>query len=386
MILDGPWRHDPGAQAVLGLLAGAGHRALVVGGCVRNAALGEAAGDVDIATDARPERVMELAAAAGVKAIPTGIDHGTVTIVAEGTGYEVTTFRKDVETDGRRAVVAFSDRIEDDAARRDFTMNALYADADGKVIDPLGGLGDLMARRVRFVGEPRGRIAEDYLRILRYFRFHAWYGGAEEGLDAEALAACAELAEGLERLSAERIGAEMRKMLCAPDPAPSIGAMAQAGILARILPGAGVAMLAVLVHLEGLAGRAPEAMRRLVALGGEDAAGRLRLSRAETTRLDLLARAVDDTAGAAELAWRHGPDIARDVELLRAARFDALLPADLEDRIARGAGAKFPVRGSDLAGHLAGPEIGAALREMESRWIASGFTLGRDDLLKEGSP
>ncbi|WOI55964.1 CCA tRNA nucleotidyltransferase [Palleronia sp. LCG004] len=386
MILDGPWRHDPGAVQALEVLSRGGYRALVVGGCVRNAALGEGASDIDIATDAPPERVMELARAAGLKAVPTGIEHGTVTLVADGRGYEVTTFRRDVETDGRRAVVAFSDRIEDDAARRDFTMNALYSDADGLVIDPLGGLDDLMARRVRFVGEPRARIREDYLRILRYFRFHAWYGNAEDGLDAEALAASAELAEGIEQLSAERVGAEMRKLLEAPDPAPAIGAMEQAGILARILPGASVATLGVLVHLEELAGQAPEAMRRLAALGGEEAPRRLRLSRAEAGRLDLLVRSIQGTEGAAELAWRHGAAVARDVELLRAASYGALLPADLEARIAKGAAAEFPVRGADLKGRYEGPGIGVALRRMEARWIASGFALDREALLDGADP
>ena len=161
----------PGLQQVLAALVP--HPALIVGGAVRNALLGEPVEDMDIATALRPERVLELAAAAGLKVVPTGIEHGTVTVVAAGEGFEVTTFRRDVETDGRRAVVEFSDRLEEDAARRDFTMNALYAGADGAVIDPVGGLDDLAARRLRFVGDPDQRIAEDYLRILRFFRFHA---------------------------------------------------------------------------------------------------------------------------------------------------------------------------------------------------------------------
>ncbi|MBJ3761568.1 CCA tRNA nucleotidyltransferase [Maribius pontilimi] len=363
------------------MLTDAGHQAYFVGGCVRNALLGVAVGDVDIATDARPESVTDLAEKAGLKPVPTGIEHGTVTVVADGRPFEVTTFRRDVETDGRRAVVAFSDRVEDDAARRDFTMNALYADAAGKIVDPLGGLPDLRARRVRFVGDADARIAEDYLRILRYFRLHALYGDVEAGLDAEALAACAAGADGIERLSAERIGAEMLKLLGAPDPAPSVAAMAQSGVLARVLPGADAAGLAVLVHLEGMAGVGADPVRRLAILGGEDTARRLRLSKKQAAQLAVLRDGIAGPQGVAELAWRHGAEFARDIELLRAASFAAPLPADLDARIALGAAARFPVRGSDLTDRYEGPALGAALRDMEQRWIASDFTLSRDDLL-----
>ena len=181
----GEWISCASTQEVLAMLEGGGHLAYVVGGCVRNALMGVPVSDVDIATDARPERVMALAEAAGLKPVPTGIDHGTVTVVAEGIGHEVTTFRADVETDGRRAVVRYSDDISEDAARRDFTMNALYADARGDVLDPLGGLPDLEARRVRFIRDAGERIREDYLRILRFFRFNAWYGDPEQGVDPE---------------------------------------------------------------------------------------------------------------------------------------------------------------------------------------------------------
>ncbi len=173
MKVGGTWLDHPGTQALCAALEAAGHRALFVGGCVRNAILGEPVGDVDLTTDATPEAVTRIAEAAGFRTVPTGLDHGTVTVIAGGLAHEVTTFRRDVETDGRRAVVAFSARIDEDAARRDLTMNALYADRMGTVIDPLGGLADTLARRVRFVGDPETRIREDYLRILRFFRFHA---------------------------------------------------------------------------------------------------------------------------------------------------------------------------------------------------------------------
>lgn len=383
MRIGGDWLEDPGAQALLAALAAKGLRGLFVGGCVRNALLGRAVGDLDIATDAVPGTVSDLAEATDFKVVPTGIAHGTVTVIAHGTPLEVTTFRKDVETDGRRAVVAFSTRVEDDAARRDFTMNALYANAEGEVIDPLGGLPDLEARRVRFIGDAGARIREDYLRILRYFRFHAWYGDPAGGIDAEALAASADLACGLERLSAERITAETLKLLAAPDPAPSVAAMTQAGILARILPGADAGFLAPLVHLEGTLGAGPDPLRRLAALGGER--HRLRLPKRHARKLDLLEGGIGATAGAAEIAWRHGAEPARDIELLRAAAFSAPLPADLEQRIETGASAIFPVSGRDLP-ELAGPELGRRLKALEARWIASGFALDRETLLGTNDP
>ncbi len=238
MKIAGDWLDHPGTQALCTALESTGYKALLVGGCVRNALLGVPVADIDIATDASPETVSTIAEAAGFKPVPTGIDHGTVTIVAEGRPHEVTTFRRDVETDGRRAVVAFSDRIEEDAERRDFTMNALYADRQGEVIDPLDGLPDLLARRIRFVGDAETRIREDYLRILRFFRFHAAYGDPEGGLDPEGLAACAALSAGLGTISRERITAELKKLLSARDPAPTVAAMAQSGVLLHVLPGA----------------------------------------------------------------------------------------------------------------------------------------------------
>ncbi len=378
MKIDGDWIRAPGLQQVLACLTGAGHRAYLVGGCVRNALLGLPVTDLDISTDAIPQRVSELARAAGLKVVPTGIDHGTVTLVAGGIPHEVTTFRRDVETDGRRAVVAFSTRIEEDAARRDFTMNALYADGAGGVVDPLGGLPDLMARRVRFVGRPEDRIREDYLRILRFFRFHAIYGDMSLGLDADGLAACAAHSAGIESLSRERVGHEMRKLLGARDPAPSIAAMQATGVLARALAGADARALAPLVHLEG--NTPADWLRRLAALGGEDAAQALRLSRNEARRLALLREAIGNQSGPGELAFRHGVDFVRDVILLRAAVLESPPPKGWQAEAAKGAAAVFPVRAADLPG-LTGAALGARLKELEARWIASGFELSRAQLL-----
>ena len=368
MRVSGDWLRSDAAARVFRLLRDGGHAALAVGGCVRDDLLGVPVRDVDISTDARPERVVALAEAAGVKAVPTGIEHGTVTLVVGGAPYEVTTFRRDVETDGRRAVVAFSDRVEEDAARRDLTMNALYAEADGRVVDPLGGLPDLRARHVRFIGDPQARIREDYLRIMRFFRFTAWHGDPALGLDADGLAACAALADGLDGLSRERVGHEMRRLLAATDPAPVVAAMGASGVLARVLPGADAASLARLVHME--AGRAPDWLRRLAALGG-DASG-LRLSRAEDKTLDALRTADGPPFG---LGYALGAERGSDALLTRAASVGADPAPEELAAVAAGAGARFPLQARDLMPALSGPALGEALGRARAAWIDSRGTL-----------
>ena len=365
----GDWLTAPGAQAVFAALEAGGHRALAVGGCVRNALLGVPVADVDLATDADPERVTALVEGAGLRAVPTGIAHGTVTVVADGVGYEVTTFRRDVETDGRHAVVAFSGDVAEDAGRRDFTMNAVYAERDGAVVDPLGGLPDLLARRVRFVGDARARVREDYLRVLRFFRFHAWYADPEGGIDADALDACARGADGLAGLSGERVGGEMARLLSAPDPAPAVAAMAACGALARVMPGADPLALAPLVASEG--GRPPDWRRRAAALGGSTEGWRL--SRADARALDVRRAALEAGTPAHELAYRHGAEAARDVALIRAGGGEPDL-----DGIGAASEARLPLRAADLP--LEGRALGEALRRAEAAWIASGFALGRDAL------
>ena len=375
------WITAEPTQKVCAALTDAGAQALFVGGCVRNALLGAPVSDIDIATDARPERVMELAQAAGLKPVPTGIDHGTVTIVSHGIPHEVTTFRRDVETDGRRAVVAYSDKVEEDAARRDFTMNALYARPDGSVLDPLGGLPDLQARRVRFIGQAEDRIREDYLRTLRYFRFHAWYGDADAGFDPGALAAIAATLDGLQALSRERVGAELLKLLGAPDPAPSVAAMRSAGVLAQVLSGADDRALAVLIQLEQDAGAAPDPVRRLAAIAPPEVAATLRLSRAQTQRLTRMRDEASGSASIAELGYRNGAEGGLSETLLRCAFFETPWSSALTEDLRRGAAASFPIRAADLIPDFSGPALGRKLAELEAQWIASGFALTRKELL-----
>ncbi|MDQ1900749.1 CCA tRNA nucleotidyltransferase [Paracoccus sp. WLY502] len=351
---------DSALQSVFDAIEAGGHRAWLVGGAVRNALLGEPVGDLDLATDAPPEVVMRLAQAAGLKPVPTGIDHGTVTVVSDGRGFEVTTLRHDVETDGRHAVVAFSDDLDQDARRRDFTMNALYADRHGTVIDPVGGLDDLRARRLRFVGDPAQRIAEDYLRILRFFRFLAWYG---READPAAVAACRDGRDGLGGISRERIGQELRKLLAAPDPVPAVRLMQQTGVLDKVLPGA------TPDRLYGLQSPAPW-LARLAALSQADLADALRLSRNEARDHRALVTALTQGWSFNRIAFHLRADLADAA----AALVQTSGPREGWAE-ARAAARPLPIAASDLQPHLQGPALGRALKAAEDAWIDSGFAM-----------
>lgn len=399
------WLHEPALQAVFDALETDGDTARVVGGAVRNTLLGLPATDIDISTTAEPSAVMEKAAAHGLKAVPTGFDHGTVTLVTRGTPYEVTSLREDVETHGRSATVRFGRSWQHDAERRDFTMNALYCDRHGIVYDPVGGLPDLQARHVRFIGDPRLRIAEDYLRILRFFRFHAQYGAGD--LDAAGIAAVTELRDGLAGLSAERIGMEMRKLVSAPRAAETILAMRDAGIVSRVLATHGG--LRPFRDLRALDALAPEACSPALALAVlsdgreadlDDMADHLRLSNAERKRMKA-ARSASDIAcgwGEARPAPVSDTEIRRLLFLAgREAAIDGLLHAWANagtgpedpvflpalERLREAEVPVFPVTGKDLlaAGVKAGPRVGEALARAQAAWIDSGFSLDRDALL-----
>ncbi len=381
MKISAPWLDAPEVQHVCALLEAAGHRALFVGGCVRNTLLKYPVSDHDLSTDATPQTVIALMQDAGLKVIPTGIDHGTVTAVIDDEVFEITTFRLDVATDGRRAVVRFATDVRDDARRRDFTMNAIYCDCRGEIVDPLDGLPDLWARRLRFVGQAKNRVREDYLRILRFFRFSAWYADPENGMDPDALAACATHLDGLARISAERVGAEMRKLLSAPQPSQAVSVMQTTGVLDTILPGADVTALPILVHLEEQLGRAPDAILRLAALGGEDVSRRLRLSRRDARRLQTVSEAARSGQSAGELGYRLGQADGTAAVILQDALMGVAVPPHALEAAARGADAVFPVKAQDLMPALRGSEIGTAMKRLERLWIDSGFSLDREALL-----
>jgi poly(A) polymerase len=362
-----------------------------VGGAVRDALMGRPVADVDIATDARPQEVMGAAEAAGLKAVPTGVAHGTVTVVAENRPFEVTTLRKDVETHGRHATVAFTDDWTEDARRRDFTINALYCGADGQVYDPLSGYPDLVARRVRFIGVPAERIREDYLRILRFFRQTADYGDGPA--DAEGLAACVRERAGLTLLSGERVRGELLRLLAAPR-GPEIAALMQDyGLIAAVLGAAPrPTLLARLAALEEAAGFAPDAILRLAALAvevEEDAErlrDRLRLSNEQTA--ELLRAAVREPkvdpsateAHAKVCLYRQGQRAYRERVLIAWARTGDPPRSDAwRQRLAlpeRWQAPDFPLGGADLlaAGVPAGPRVGVLLRALEDWWIAGDFS------------
>lgn len=345
-----------------------------VGGAVRDTMLGLDAKDVDMATSLLPDRVMNRLAAAGIKTVPTGIAHGTVTAVLAQGPVEITTLRRDVSTDGRRATVAFSGEWRDDAARRDFTINALYADPRTlEVFDYHGGLADLAARKVRFIGDARQRIREDYLRILRYFRFQARFGS--QPADNAAERAVAELAPGMKGLSRERVGWEVLHLLSLPAPAPTVRRMAELGVLEQVLPeagGTGIAALESLCAHEAALGVKGEAVRRLAALLPPDpqlteqVAARLRLSLAQRKRLATAAGRGDAVANPHALAYRIGIDEARDRLLLAGMAPDPLDGWNVPT---------LPLKGGQIVarGITAGPEVARLLRAVEARWIAEGF-------------
>lgn len=405
------WLQDVGLQTLLGTLSRDGDLARIAGGAVRNALLGEAVHEVDIATTTPPDETIRRAEAAGFKAIPTGAEHGTITVVAGGKPYEITTLRADIETDGRRAKVKFGRDWAADAERRDFTINALYAEADGTVIDLVGGIADLESRRLRFIGDAEQRIREDYLRILRFFRFFALYGDGRP--DAEGLKACARLKDGIDQLSAERVWAELKKLLAAPDPSRALLWMRQASVLTKALPESekwGIDAIHGMVKAEGDLGWAPDPLLRLEAIVPPDAermaamALRMRFSNPEALRLIEWAKMSQPNPDTSE------GDLARllyrgsqrgMLDRLQLALASARTRAAQDDAAMVEAGGfsrqlafaetwvppEMPVKGRDLTelGYAPGPVLGKMLKTLEDAWVASGFVLSRDALLERAA-
>jgi tRNA nucleotidyltransferase/poly(A) polymerase len=389
-LADSTWLQESALARALSILNSGGEEARVVGGAARNALLGRPLSDIDIATTALPDEVVRRATAGGLRAVPTGIEHGTVTLVVDGTPFEVTTLRQDVETFGRKARVAFGRDWKADAERRDFTMNAMSISADGVVHDYVGGLADLDAGRVRFIGDPARRIAEDYLRILRFFRFQASY--AQGPPDAKGLHACIVARDGLRSLSRERVRAELMKLLVAPFALPTLAVMAQAGFAEQLLGGVALlASFANMIKVEEASALAPDAVRRLGALAvliEEDAERlreKLRLFNSEYERLASIAdrwwrvSPALAEAGARVLLYRLGP--VRYVDRVLTAWTRA--PQGAADSAwlalatlpARWNAPRFPLKSADLIarGVPKGRALGAAMRDAEEAWVAAGF-------------
>ncbi|SCW53800.1 poly(A) polymerase [Rhizobium mongolense subsp. loessense] len=406
-LADEAWFKDPRLQRVFALLNADGGEGRVVGGAVRNSLMGLPVSDIDIATTLTPDAVTERAKASGSKAIPTGIEHGTVTLVIEGKPFEVTTLRTDVETDGRRAKVAFSTDWQADAERRDLTINALYMNSKGEVVDLVGGLADIEKRNIRFIGNAATRIAEDYLRILRFFRFFAHYGSGRP--DAEGLRACSAARSKLTTLSSERVWSELRKLLAADDPGRALLWMRQVSVLSEVLPETekwGIDAIPGLVTTEKALGWKSDPLLRLASIVPPDAerleklAVRLRFSNAEAAYFRAFASAppIDDEVSAAafdRLLYRSGAEgvvtrlklalaAARGKaegdmkEMSRSARLGKLL-----DRALVWKRPQFPIGGGDVisTGIPAGPRVGETLAKLESQWIDENFAADRATLL-----
>ena len=353
-----------------------------VGGAIRDSLLGADVNDVDCATKLLPDEVIERCKDAGIRTVPTGIEHGTVTAILKDGPVEITTLRRDVSTDGRRATVAYAKEWQDDAARRDFTINALYAHPETlEITDFFGGLPDLEARRVRFIGDARERIREDHLRILRYFRFQARFGSE---LDAEAEEACSELASTLKGLSRERVAAELISLLSLPDPHPTIARMRKLGVLPEVLPEtcpSHIVLLQKIISAEQEQDVSPHPIRRMGALlppvgeVAEAVAARLRLSRSQRAHLSLLAeRKPEDLLDPRGLAYRESVEIALDRVLLQGGDTSALKGWNPP---------QLPLKGGEIVerGVTAGPRVAATLRAVEAVWISEGFP-GRDRVLE----
>jgi poly(A) polymerase len=399
MLQDRSWLDGQETRTLIAAFDAAGLDLRFVGGVVRDALLGRSISDIDLATPARPDDIIRAVSAAGLKAVPTGIAHGTVTALVGKRHFEITTLRRDIETDGRHAVVVFTDDWREDASRRDFTMNALYADRDGTITDFFGGVSDGKAGLVRFIGEPSKRIAEDALRILRFFRFHAWYGAGE--MDADGMAACAAHAPMIDRLSGERVRDEVFKLLRAPDPVPVWRAMLAAGIAAHIAPSATeIESLKRLIVAERELGLDANPLRRFAALIGtalaDEAVGlkaRLKLSNADAEylaalpalaeRLNLIERGEFARAlYGAHSSWVR--DAALLVNICSGKPEMSILVA-LQDFIATWREPLFPLTGDDLTarGLREGPQIGRLLSRMEDWWLAAGLAPNRHESLAE---
>ena len=377
------WRSDPTVKSVFDGVQEINKELYFVGGCVRNELLGKdvAETDIDFATTAEPGDVVALANEKGWDVLTVGMAFGTVMVIVDGTSFDVTTFRKDINNDGRYADVEYSENIAEDAKRRDFTMNALYVDRDGNMKDPLNGLRDLRKGTVRFIGNATQRIREDYLRMLRYFRMHAHYSKNKAVFDEAALEAIKSCAQYVVLLSRERIGKEIRNLLEADDPSRCLLKMEEVELLEKVLPCSRTDAVGRLANIQSVRGVKASPWAWLALLQPSDAAFELRLSRAEERKFERISRCSTSSETAAALANKYGAEVANDVVLTRAAIRNEFPETDVFKTVKRAANAKFPIEAEDLMPEFAGQELGAELERLRSRWIESDFRMGKGDLL-----
>ena len=377
------WLRNPSAQKLSKLYKSFGYQVLFVGGCVRNTILKMPVTDIDLATDAQPEEIIKIAKENNIRFVPTGLVHGTITLIIDNTNYQITTFRTDFDHDGRYAKVEFTESLLLDASRRDLTINALYCNHVGEVIDPLNGLNDIKKQKIKFIGNPNERIKEDNLRILRFFRFQAIYGNKNLEIDSIALEACHNHKSKLAALSKERITSELRKILSAPNPLEVIIKMNETGVLNELFQKVSIDSLKAYLKTEKKFKININWLGRLLSLQVTQEEESLKLTRCEFKFLKQTKSAIENQIHVLEFSYYNGVENGKIYSILQNFRHNIILSKNLLNQINSLATKKFPITAKDLMPEISGKKLGEALRSLEDRWIKSNFTLSKKDLLAE---
>lgn len=377
------WLRNPSAQKLSKLYKNFGYQVLFVGGCVRNTILKMPVTDIDLATDAQPEEIIKIAKENNIRFVPTGLAHGTITLIIDNKNYQITTFRTDFDHDGRYAKVEFTESLLLDASRRDLTINALYCNHVGEVIDPLNGLDDIKKQKIKFIGNPNERIKEDNLRILRFFRFQAIYGNKNLEIDSIALEACHNHKSKLAALSKERITSELRKILSAPNPLEVIIKMNETGVLNELFQKVSIDSLEAYLKTEEKFKININWLGRLLSLQVTQEEESLKLTRCEFKFLKQTKSAIENQIHVLEFSYYNGVENGKIYSILQNFRHNIILSKNLLNQINSLATKKFPITAKDLMPEISGKKLGEALRSLEDRWIKSNFTLSKKDLLAE---
>ena len=377
------WLRNPSAQKLSKLYKSFGYQVLFVGGCVRNTILKMPVTDIDLATDAQPEKIIKIAKENNIRFVPTGLAHGTITLIIDNKNYQITTFRTDFDHDGRYAKVEFTESLLLDASRRDLTINALYCNHVGEVIDPLNGLNDIKKQKIKFIGNPNERIKEDNLRILRFFRFQAIYGNKNLEIDSIALEACHNHKSKLAALSKERITSELRKILSAPNPLEVIIKMNETGVLNELFQKVSIDSLEAYLKTEEKFKININWLGRLLSLQVTQEEESLKLTRCEFKFLKQTKSAIENQIHVLEFSYYNGVENGKIYSILQNFRHNIILSKNLLNQINSLATKKFPITAKDLMPEISGKKLGEALRSLEDRWIKSNFTLSKKDLLAE---
>ena len=377
------WLRNPSAQKLSKLYKNFGYQVLFVGGCVRNTILKMPVTDIDLATDAQPEEIIKIAKENNIRFVPTGLAHGTITLIIDNKNYQITTFRTDFDHDGRYAKVEFTESLLLDASRRDLTINALYCNHVGEVIDPLNGLDDIKKQKIKFIGNPNERIKEDNLRILRFFRFQAIYGNKNLEIDSIALEACHNHKSKLAALSKERITSELRKILSAPNPLEVIIKMNETGVLNELFQKVSIDSLEAYLKTEKKFKININWLGRLLSLQVTQEEESLKLTRCEFKFLKQTKSAIENQIHVLEFSYYNGVENGKIYSILQNFRHNIILSKNLLNQINSLATKKFPITAKDLMPEISGKKLGEALRSLEDRWIKSNFTLSKKELLAE---